>query len=217
MPPSTDDRRDWAQEASTYDAEHSSVVSSAFENELRSWLARQLTDADNALELGCGTGIFSAMIADRVKHLTATDFTPEMLDHARRRLSPHENVELRSEDACQTSFADNSFTAVLAVNLLHHAHAPADVVHETRRLLTPGGRFVVIDCAGHGTSPLSSIWKSFKGLFSLEPPPEEHHHFSPDDLGALITAGGLAIQETTSLKQRRPPLAYTCICATKPE
>jgi ubiquinone/menaquinone biosynthesis C-methylase UbiE len=216
MPPSNDDRRDWAQEASTYDAEHSSVVSPAFESELHSWLTRQFTDADNVLELGCGTGIFSAMIADRVRHLTATDFTPEMLEHARRRLSPYENVETRPEDACQTSFADNSFTAVLAVNLLHHARAPADVVRETRRLLTPGGRFVVIDCAGHGTSLLSSIWKSFKGLFSLEPPSEEHHHFSPDDLTALITTGGLTVQENVSLRQRRPQLEYTCLCATKP-
>jgi SAM-dependent methyltransferase len=102
------------------------------------------------------------------------------------------------------------------VNLLHHARAPADVVREARRLLTPGGRFVVIDCAGHGTTLLSSIWNGFKSLFSPSRRREEHHHFSRDELAALIADGGLTIQEATSLKQRRPPMEYTCLRAAKP-
>ena len=127
MPGDAEEREHWAEAAQTYDAEHRRGGGEALENELRSWLTRQLTDADEVLELGCGTGIFSAMIAGRVKHLTATDFSPEMLEQARRRLGGYDNVEIRSEDACQTSFADDSFNAVLAVNLLHHAHAPATV------------------------------------------------------------------------------------------
>ncbi|GAG02445.1 unnamed protein product, partial [marine sediment metagenome] len=118
----------WGQAAGTYDAEYRRVMGEALENEMRSWLVRQFTDADDVLELGCGTGIFSAMIAEHVKHLTATAFSPEMLEQARQRLAGYDNVDIRTEDACHTSFADDSFSAVLAVNLLHHAHAPATVV-----------------------------------------------------------------------------------------
>lgn len=74
--------------ARSYDAEYRSVVRKELENEIRSWLALQFTDADEVLELGCGIGIFSAMIAERVKRLTATDFSPEMLEQAGKRYDP---------------------------------------------------------------------------------------------------------------------------------
>lgn len=217
MPGNKEEREHWGQTASTYDAEYRSTVGEAFENEIRSWLARQFTDGDQVLELGCGTGIFSAMIVERIKHLTATDSSPEMLERARQRLAGSDNVEIRTEDACRTSFADDSFSAVLAVNLLHHVDAPATVARECHRVLTPGGRLVVIDCAGHGTSLLSSIWTSLGRLWGRGRPPDEHHHFSPDDLAALITAAGLAVQETTLIRQSRPPMSFTCLRATNPD
>ena len=54
MPASEDDREHWDQEAHTYDDEYRGMVGERFETEIRSWLARQFTDADNVLELGCG-------------------------------------------------------------------------------------------------------------------------------------------------------------------
>jgi len=210
-----EEHKHWGQAAHTYDAEYRRVVGEALENEIRSWLARQFTDADDVLEVGCGTGFFSAMIAERVKHLTATDFSPEMLAQATQRLAGYDNVEIRTEDACHTSFADDSFSAVLAVNLLHHAHAPATVVRECHRVVASGGKFVVIDCAGHGSPLLSWIWTSLRHLRRRGRSPEDHHHFSPDDLGALITDGGWAVQETTLIGQRRPRTRFICLRATK--
>ena len=205
----------WDQAADTYDAEYRRVMGEAFDNEIRSWLARQFTDADDVLELGCGTGIFSAVIAERVKHLTATDFSPEMLAQAARRLAARGNVVLRREDACPTSLADDSFSGVLAANLLHHAHAPAAVAWECHRLVRPGGRVVVIDCAGHGPSLLSWVWTSLRHLRRGRPP-DDDHHFSPDDLAALIIHAGLSVQETTLIGQRRPRMSFICLRATKP-
>ena len=213
MPGDKGECEHWGEAAQTYDAEYRRVVGEGFENEIRSWLGRQFADTDEVLELGCGTGIFSAMIAERVKRLTATDFSPEMLEQARQRLADCNNVEIRREDACQTSFADDSFSALLAVNLLHHAHAPATVVRECQRVLTPGGRAVVIDCAGHGRSFLSWIKTSLGYLRRRPSPTEDHHHFSPADLAALIADAGLAVQERTVIRQRRPPMSFICLRA----
>ena len=189
------------------------MVGEAFENRIRAWLARQVTDTDRVLELGCGTGIFSAMIAERAKHLTATDFSARMLEQATRRLAGYENVGIQTEDACHTSFPDDSFSAVLTVNLLHHAHAPATVVQECWRVLVPGGRLVVIDCAGHGFPLWSWIKRSLGNL--RRQPLEDHHHFSPDDLAVLLADAGLAVQEKTLIRQRRPPMKLICLCANK--
>ncbi len=212
---SKEDCEHWDQEAHTYDAEYRGMVGEALENEIRSWLVRQFTDDDNVLELGCGTGIFSAIIAERVKHLTATDFSPKMLEQATQRLAGFDNVEIRGEDACHTSFDDNSFSAVLMVNLMHHADSPATVLRECLRILTPGGRVVVIDCAWHGTSLWSWIKTSFGRLVRRSRPPEDHHHhhFSPDDLAALITDAGLAVQETIMIRQRRHRMGFICLRA----
>ena len=213
MPGSKEDCEHWGEAAHTYDAEYRSVVGEPLENEIRSWLAGQFTDADEVLELGCGTGIFSAMIADRVKRLTATDFNPEMLEQATQRLGGYDNVEIRTEDACHTSFADDSFSAVLAVNLLHHADAPGAVVRECRRVLKPGGTVVVIDCAGHRSRLWSWIRMSLGHLRRRGRPPEDHHHFSPDGLAALITDAGLAVEETILIRQRRPRMRFICLRA----
>ena len=215
MPGDKGECEHWGEAAQTYDAEYRRVVGEEFENEIHSWLGRQFADTDEVLELGCGTGIFSAMIAERVKRLTATDFSPEMLEQARQRLADCNNVEIRREDACQTSFADDSFSAVLAANLLHHARAPASVVRECRRVVRPGGRVVVVDCAGHGSSVWSWIRMSLAYLRRRGRPPEDHHHFSPDDLNALITDAGLAVHETTLVGERRGRMRYICLRATK--
>ena len=211
----THDREHWEQIAETYDAEYHSTVHEAFEKEISSWLARQFTPADTVLELGCGTGIFSAMIAQHVEQLTATDFSSGMLARATQRLGGYDNVEVGTEDAHHTSFADGSFSAVLAANLLHHADAPADILRECHRVLTPGGKAIVIDCAGHGTPMMSWLWMSLKRVLRRPRPPEDHHHFSADDLTALLTDAAFAVQETTMIRQRRPGMEFICLRATK--
>ena len=211
-----EDRACWDRAASTYDAERREWLSEAFENRIRSWLARQFTPNDDVLELGCGTGIFSEMIAGRVRHLTATDFSTEMLERAGQRLSAYDNVETRKEDACNVSFADGMFDAVLTVNLFHHAGEPAAVARECNRVVRPGGRVVVIDCAGH-TAPLSWWIKACLRRLRLRGrPKDDHHHLSLASLTALLTGAGLEVREKTHMAQRRPRTKYTCLGAAKP-
>jgi ubiquinone/menaquinone biosynthesis C-methylase UbiE len=210
-----EDGAHWDRAASTYDSEHREWLSETFENKIRSWLARRFTPDDDVLELGCGTGIFSEMIAGRVRQLTATDFSPEMLERAGQRLSAFKNVNTRKEDARRTSFVDGAFDAVLTVNLFHHASEPAAVARECSRVVRPGGRVVVIDCAGHTTSLSLWIDALLRCLRLRNRPKDDHHHLSIDDLTALLTGAGLTVQEKTHIAQRRPRTKYTCLRATK--
>lgn len=216
MASSQDEREHWDQIAQSYDEEHRRFMTEAFERQVRCWLERQFTPDDEVLEMGCGTGIFAAMIAERVKCVTATDFSPQMLKRAAQRLSGYGNVEVRQEDACRTSFADDSFTAVLAVNMLHHADDARAVLRECRRVLTPGGRLVIIDCVGHGRSLWRWIRTSLGRLRRRGQPQEEHHHFSPEELVALITEAGLTVEETTLIGQRRGRMEFACLRAVNP-
>jgi SAM-dependent methyltransferase len=75
------------------------------------------------------------------------DLSPEMIAGARSRLGRHraENVVLREGDAARTGLGDAEFDAVLCVLGLSVVPDPHGVTQEARRLLKPGGRFVVLD------------------------------------------------------------------------
>lgn len=58
---------------------------------------------DTALEVGCGSGWFSRLLAPRVGHLTAADYSPNALAHARMRLAALDNVAFRVVDLTRDS------------------------------------------------------------------------------------------------------------------
>src|SRR5882757_8585767 len=68
------------------------------------------------LETAAGTGIVTRKLRDALPadaKLTATDLNPPMLEIARAKFRPGEQVELRPADAVALPFADASFDAIV--------------------------------------------------------------------------------------------------------
>ena len=68
------------------------------------------------LETAAGTGIVTRRLRDRLPAgvgLTATDLNPPMLEIARAKFRPGEDVEFKAADAMELPFADGSFDAVV--------------------------------------------------------------------------------------------------------
>lgn len=105
--------------------------------------AAGLSPQTYALELGCGTGLFTQTFARSGSRLVAVDISPPLLEQARARGLPS-NVEFRVEDAEQLSFGDAVFDAVIGSSVLHHL-APTEALAEARRVLKPGGRLVLAE------------------------------------------------------------------------
>ena len=55
-----------------------------------------IDQSDEVLECACGTGMLSSVIAERCRHLTATDYSRKMLIKAEKNLSAFHNVTYRS-------------------------------------------------------------------------------------------------------------------------
>jgi ubiquinone/menaquinone biosynthesis C-methylase UbiE len=146
---------------------------------IREWMLRELAPStgDTVLELASGFGDTSYAVAELVGdtgRVIATDFSPAMVDSARRRGEELglENVEYRVMDAEQIDLEDDSVDGVLCRFGYMLMPDTARALAETRRVLRPGGRLALAVWREAERNP----WISIVGRMLLErghvPPPE---------------------------------------------
>jgi 2-polyprenyl-3-methyl-5-hydroxy-6-metoxy-1,4-benzoquinol methylase len=97
-----------------------------------------LDRAASALEVGCGVGVFTEILAGRARNLTAIDISPDLVGRARRRVASA-RVRFAVMNAEETTFPDETFDAVVGSSILHHLDVSAALA-ELWRILRPGGR-----------------------------------------------------------------------------
>jgi ubiquinone/menaquinone biosynthesis C-methylase UbiE len=118
----------------------------------REWVCAQAEG--EVLEIAVGTGLNLPHYSDRVR-LTAIEFVPAMLDIARRRaVELGRPVELRLGDAQALEFEDATFDTVVCTLSLCTIPDDRAAVAEVRRVLRPGGRFVLLE---HVRSPIRAV------------------------------------------------------------
>jgi SAM-dependent methyltransferase len=110
----------------------------------RAWLYRQakLSQAENILEVGCGTGAIAEGLARIGPAIVGLDIDPAMLDFAQQRES---RVTYIQGDAYALPFPDGAFDAVVCHYLLLWLAEPVQGVKEMARVTKPGGS--VLACA----------------------------------------------------------------------
>ncbi len=97
-----------------------------------------LNEEMKVLELACGSGQLTFLLADGVKHWEATDFSSAMLEEAKKR-NTQKNISFSVQDATNLPYADGSYDAVLVANALHIMPCPHQALEEIFRVLKPGG------------------------------------------------------------------------------
>ena len=96
----------------------------------------------NVLELACGTGMFTYILADKVNTWKATDFSENMVKEAKAAAKKHKvipGLSFSVEDATCLPFADSSFDAVMIANALHIMPNPEKALAEIKRVLMEDG------------------------------------------------------------------------------
>ena len=196
MPGSEKEYKYWGRHADTHDNNVLYIVGHTINQEIKGWLVNQFKNTDTVLELGCGTGIYSEMIADRVKYLTATDLSQHMIEKAKDKLNQLSNVEVRIADSYNTLFEDNMFDGVLLVNLLHIVKDPIAVLKESNRILKDNGRVVIVDFTGYGMPLLQKLRLGFRYLKTWGSPAPFNKNLSPDKLVEIVKEAGFAVEES---------------------
>ncbi len=97
-----------------------------------------------ALDIGCGTGAFSRLLATHSERVLALDLSPNMIGLARERSARFPNIDFRVADVTAMELPAGKFDCIATIATLHHLPAE-EVLSKLKRALRPGGVLLILD------------------------------------------------------------------------
>ncbi|MGB5630762.1 MAG: metalloregulator ArsR/SmtB family transcription factor [Woeseiaceae bacterium] len=127
------------------------------------------------LDVGCGQGRILKLLATRAHRVVGVDVDSDLrrLARAELLLAGSPNCSLRQGDMYALPFADGEFDTIILDDVLPGADRPTAVIEEASRLLTAGGRVLLLATVGadgvEGIRRQFTDWAAQTGL-RLAPP-----------------------------------------------
>jgi SAM-dependent methyltransferase len=131
-------------------------------------LGSKIARGERALDLGCGAGDFTALLADTGADVIGVDVAEAALARARA-AHPTLSFSLVPLDG-PLPFDDNTFALVWASEVIEHVADTARWLSEARRVLAPGGRLLLTTPA-HGRLAMA-----LRGIEHYSDPVGDHLH-----------------------------------------
>jgi ubiquinone/menaquinone biosynthesis C-methylase UbiE len=156
--------------------------------------------SDRALDISTGGGHTALAVAPYVASVTASDLTPRMLEAARDFITEkgQRNVSFLVADAERLPFLDASFDLVTVRIAPHHYPQVEVAVREMARVLTPGGRLIVID----NIAPQDALLDRYMNEWEKRRDPSHVRAWTQSEWEYFVTEAGLRIEaEETGRKQ----------------
>lgn len=161
---------------------------------------------ERVVDLGTGSGRMLTLLGRRARMSIGLDLSQNMLNLARSNVSRAglDRVELRHGDIFATRLQDQSADLVVVHQVLHYLADPSAAVAEAARIVSPGGRLVVIDFAPH----------------TLEHLRDDHQHrrlgLSDGEMRRWLTEAGLKPSAPIALPPDQEGLTVSIWTAERP-
>jgi SAM-dependent methyltransferase len=107
-------------------------------------LGHAQAQGENALEIGCGTGAFSRLLAKRFRCVLGLELAPEMVRLAQERSTNCPNVEYQVADVLQWDFPREAFDCITSIATFHHLPLEG-MLRKAKDALKPGGVLLILD------------------------------------------------------------------------
>ncbi|MFT9598137.1 class I SAM-dependent methyltransferase [Mesobacillus sp.] len=180
--------------AATYDSWCTTEIGSYVDN-LEKNIIFQLSlprKGEKALDLGCGTGIYSIWLARMGLNVSGVDISSNMLEIAKEKtIASSLNIDYVQSDIQKLPFDDETFDLIVANIVLEFVKDPEAVVNEAIRVLKKGGRFV---CGFIGKESSWGEKYRIQGEEKTESVFANASFFSPDTAKKLYSLGTDKVQ-----------------------
>lgn len=156
-----DSRQYWDDEAPSFDEEpdhglRDSLVRESWTNYLKVWLP--YTNA-TLLDVGCGTGSLSIVLAGLGHKVTGIDLSPAMISLAQAKAATHGlQIEFYVMDAAFPRLSHQQFDVIICRHLLWALPEPQQVLQRWSEFLKQKGRLILIE----------GFWENGGGLHANE-------------------------------------------------
>lgn len=144
-------------------------------------------EGKRVLDLGCGSGDLTVLLAMAGARTTGVDLSPGMVDVARRRVerfAPGAEARFAAAPAEDLPLEDGSVDVILGRFILHHLDIPR-AARECARVLAPGGKAMFVENSGRNPVLMFSR-RYLAGRFGI---PRygtiDERPLSEEDIGAL--------------------------------
>ena len=98
----------------------------------------------DALEIGCETGNFSRMLAQRFHQVLALDLSPRMIELAKEKSRQYSNINFQVADVMTQMFSTEQFGCIASIATLHHLPLEP-ILLKMKNALKPGGTLLILD------------------------------------------------------------------------
>ena len=104
--------------------------------------ACEIAEGKTVLDIACGEGYGSALLASKAKHVTGVDLSIEAIEHARTRYVK-ENLEFKVGNASEIPLPDAGFDLVVSFETIEHLAEQVEMIQEIKRVLRPDGILLI--------------------------------------------------------------------------
>jgi len=95
------------------------------------------------LEIGCGRGEFTRLLAERGAVVTGMDVSEYAVSRAAALVAEFPDADTRTGDICDIDFPDGTFDLVVSLETIEHSPSVPKAVSELVRVTRPGGRLII--------------------------------------------------------------------------
>ena len=145
-------RKYWDGQASSFDQEpdhglSNATIRKAWKGLFKEWLPKS---QNRILDIGCGTGSVSSLLAEIGHQVTGIDLSSEMINLAKTKSEKASNqIEYYVMEASNPAFLEKSFDGIVCRHLLWTLPNPVQVLANWSKLLKSRGRILIIEGYWH--------------------------------------------------------------------